>query len=231
LGVLTKRSSALLASDVKPATFWTANPNNFWRDNVAAHSHAFGFWIEPMKNTPDNPGVCPFFEPLGEHRNNTLRSHNSIGMRIYPQYTPLIIPCDPNSAPSPMYIHKLLSYRNGANGIFSKRHGNIHHIGHTLLENGAHEISIMKLINVTYDNNPFFKDVLLVGTLDKNFKSTDDLGKRAIFAPQHEYFYASNITFVKSKKSRLIDNLYFYCEKSLSYSFDESKAEDFLKFS
>lgn len=46
LGAITLRSIALLASDMKPATFWTSTPSNVWRNNVAAGSVSFGY-VQP----------------------------------------------------------------------------------------------------------------------------------------------------------------------------------------
>jgi hypothetical protein len=44
LGILTKRSSALLNTDITPATFWITNPDNIVRHNAAAGSDNYGFW-------------------------------------------------------------------------------------------------------------------------------------------------------------------------------------------
>ena len=49
------RSSSLLESDQTPSTFWIVNVRNVFKDNVAAGSHSFGFWI----NLPEHPvGRC-----------------------------------------------------------------------------------------------------------------------------------------------------------------------------
>lgn len=39
LGLLTRRSNALLATDTTPATFWITHPNNTLVGNVAAGAH------------------------------------------------------------------------------------------------------------------------------------------------------------------------------------------------
>jgi hypothetical protein len=195
LGILIKQSSALLKSDMKPAVFWTSSPTNFWYDNVGVHSTHFGFWFE-LPSIENEGEVCSASEHLGAFKNNTVRSNGQIGMRIYPQYTPLVDPCDDTSDPAPQYFHNLLSYRNGGNGLFSKRHGDLHHIGHTLLENGGDEVSIVKYVRVGYTNDPTFSDCLFVGSLDKNFESSWDLWKFGLFAPQQGYFYVANSTFV-----------------------------------
>lgn len=200
LGVFIRRSSALLMSDQKPAVFWTATPSNFWRDNVACHSAAFGHWFE-LPSTVGNPAEdesisCPVGEMLGEFRNITVHSNSGIGLRIYPQWKPLIVPCDTNSEPNPQYLYGLVSYHNGGNGIFSKHHGSLHHVGASIIGNAADEIHISFYENVDYDDNPTFYNVLLVGSLNPNFNPSWNLGKAAIYSPQGEYFYVKNATIM-----------------------------------
>ena len=45
LGMLTRESYALAASDTMPATFFLSNPNNTVTNNVAAGSMGLGFWL------------------------------------------------------------------------------------------------------------------------------------------------------------------------------------------
>jgi hypothetical protein len=42
LGVSTRPSHMMLKSDLHPATFWTATPQNLWRNNIATDSAARG---------------------------------------------------------------------------------------------------------------------------------------------------------------------------------------------
>ena len=198
LGVFIRPSSALLPGDKAPAIFWTSTPNNFWRDNVAAHSAARGMWYELPGALPLEPGetlTCPVGESLGEFNNNTFHSNTGIGLRIYPQWVPVVNPCDGDSGPAPQYLYHLLSYRNGGNGLFSKRHGSLHHVSPTLVENAGDEVSIVHYLTVDYDMNPTFLNALFVGTTDPNFDSQTSLGKRAIITPQNEYFFMKNTTF------------------------------------
>lgn len=200
IGILTKRSSALLKSDMKPAVFWTSTPSNNWYDNVAVHSYHFGMWFElamavQHSMTDNDPSPCPVHQYLGQFNNNTVHGNANIGLRIYPEYTPLQIPCNVNSPPAPQYFYRLLSYRNGANGLFSKRHGYLHHIGHTLLENAADEISIVKYV-AAYSNVSTFDNCLIIASLRAPANPTAGAGKLAIFAPQGEYFYIRNTTIV-----------------------------------
>eukprot|EP00595_Chromulina_sp_UTEXLB2642_P001523 CAMPEP_0196766926 /NCGR_PEP_ID=MMETSP1095-20130614/32902_1 /TAXON_ID=96789 ORGANISM="Chromulina nebulosa, Strain UTEXLB2642" /NCGR_SAMPLE_ID=MMETSP1095 /ASSEMBLY_ACC=CAM_ASM_000446 /LENGTH=2258 /DNA_ID=CAMNT_0042131985 /DNA_START=2674 /DNA_END=9450 /DNA_ORIENTATION=- len=200
LGIRTKLSSASLSSDQKPAVFWTSGPTNFWYDNVGSNSDSFGFWFE-LSAHPNNFlvdgdfDVCPIHEKLGEFRNNTVRGNAMIGLRIYPEYTPLQDPCDSNSDPSPQYFYDLISFRNGL-GFFSKRHGDLHHIGYTLIENTGNGISIVKYQNVNYNSDPAISNAIIVGSLDDNFDVSTNFGYVAVWLPQNEYFFINDISII-----------------------------------
>lgn len=195
LGVLTKKSSALLEGDNNPACFWTATPMNFWSDNVAAHSQGRGFWFELAGSLDDAP-FCPVHMQLGEFENNTFHTNRDIGLRIYPQWTPLEPSC--GGQPVAQYLRNMVSFRNGGNGLFSKDHGDLHHVGAFLMENGGYDVSIVKLIAVNYDQNPHLLNCIFVGKLYPN-PDVDpewDLDQHAILSPQEEYWYGKNLTFV-----------------------------------
>ena len=203
LGVKIRRSSALLKSDLKPAAFWTATPYNYWRDNVGCHSAMLGFWFEPV-GTEEN--LCPVHFDVGEFRNNSLHSNDAIGIRIYPNWTPLKNPCGTDYKPKPQYLYNLVSWRNGGNGLFSKIHGDIHHISPTFVENGGTDVSIVHYKMVEYTQDPAIYDALFIGSLRDNFKETDSSGTRAIHLPQDDYFYVKNTTFVNYGTSGAITN-------------------------
>ena len=93
-------------------------------------------------------GDCPVAESVGEFVNMTLHSNEQIGLRIYPVWLPVTDPCNGWSAPYPQYLYDLVSFRNGGNGIFSKEHGDIHHVRPALIENGGDEISGRSPVNV-----------------------------------------------------------------------------------
>jgi cell migration-inducing and hyaluronan-binding protein len=86
LGVLTRVPPAgkrLLPSDATPATFWMTNPDNTWRDNVAAGSEGHGFWL----SLPEHPtglsttaGVWPQYLPLREFARNVSHSNRINGL-------------------------------------------------------------------------------------------------------------------------------------------------------
>lgn len=202
LGVFIRRSSALLKSDQKPGIYWTATPTNFWRDNVAIHSTAFGFWFELAANTDE--GFCPQGETLGEFYNMTFSQNNGIGLRIYPNWVPVKNPCQGNSNPNPQYLYNLLSYRNNGNGMFGKHHGSIHHINAIFIENSGHDISIVHLDNVNYDQNPIFQNTLFIGSLNPDFQENTNLYKYGIYGPQSEYFYVKDSIFLNYGNSGAI---------------------------
>ena len=198
LGINIRLSSSLLGSDQKPAIFWTATPDNFWRDNVACHSANFGHWFEfpgSVGQADNEPITCPFGKDLGEFRNNTYHSNGAMGLRVYPGWNPHEDPCDESTPEVPQYLYDGVSFRNGGIGLFNRDVGSLHYHGFSILENGGGEIFIKKL-HVDYTMNPMFLNTLLVGSLDPFFDSSTDLGKYAITSPQLEHFYVKNVTIV-----------------------------------
>ena len=196
LGVFTMASPALLKSDLKPATFWTASPNNIWRNNVAAGSDHDGFWLE-LSGHPGGSSFVPYLCPVGWHIiewfNNTAHSNGVHGLRIYPTYTPLVRPCDSTSGSAPQYFINFTSWRNGGNGIFGKLNGDLHHINAKLVENNGEELAWMKFKVINYSNNPNVHNLLAVGSRDFLNPKTSSVG---ILLPGFEFFYVSGATFV-----------------------------------
>lgn len=170
----------------------TSTPTNFWYNNVGTNSDSFGFWFE-LHGHPNNFladgdfSVCPNHEPLGEFRNNTFRANGAIGFRIYPEYTPLVDPCNSYSASAPQDLYDTVSYHNPT-GMFSKHHGDLHHHGYTLVENGV-DVSIRNYEYVSYTTNPALYDFIFVGSLNKDFNILSNSGQRAAIFPQNEYFF------------------------------------------
>ena len=105
LGVLTRRSYALLNTDITPATFWITNPDNLVRHNHAAGSDNYGFWYRAETHvTGASAGsvealkTCPKGTPLLEFFNNTAHSNGRYGLRIYDEYFPKRKPCERHDA-------------------------------------------------------------------------------------------------------------------------------------
>jgi hypothetical protein len=116
LGVFTLPSHMMLKSDLQPATFWTAIPTNFWRNNIATDSSARGAWFELT-----DQGVTL------EFRNNSFHHNSGQGWRNYPNYSP----------PADQYFYNNSYFRNGGNGVFYKQGGDNHHVFSKFAENGV----------------------------------------------------------------------------------------------
>jgi hypothetical protein len=86
LGLLTRippEGKRLLASDATPATYWMTNPDNTWRDNVAAGSEGYGFWLalpEHPTGLSTTSAVWPQFLPLREFSGNVSHSNRINGL-------------------------------------------------------------------------------------------------------------------------------------------------------
>jgi len=92
LGVLTRRSDAadrLLASDETPATYWITNLDNTIRNNVAAGSMRFGFWValpeHPTgisKSPTNDANIWPRRTPVLEFSGNVAHSNDDTGLFV-----------------------------------------------------------------------------------------------------------------------------------------------------
>ena len=217
LGVLTQPLYTMLDGDKRPATFWTSSPTNVWIGNVAAGSSHDGFWFQ----LPGNPGgpsftssICPVHAALGEFFNNTAKNNGVHGLRIYPEYTPMVDPCNPASAPQETYFYNFTAHHNGGNGIFGKANGALHHVNHKLLQNGGGEISWVKYPNVVYNWLPCIQNLLAVGVVDPAQIGT--FWKVGVWLSQYEYQYVDGITFVNYGNSPALSGCND-CDSSESY--------------
>jgi len=195
LGVNIRLTSSLLKSDLTPAVFWSASPNNYWVDNVACNSARFGHWFAlPYSiGQADHEVVhCPFGERLGQFINNTYHSNAGTGLYIYPGWIPLTSPCDGSSIALPQSLYNSVIFDNGNYGLFNLDIGSLHYVGFSLVGNIGGEI-LIRALHVTYSQNPMFLNTILVGSLAASFNVEDDLGKCAITSPQLEYFYVKNV--------------------------------------
>lgn len=144
----TKKSTALLMSDLMPAGIWITRPLNYIRGNHAVSSVSFCFWYD-LPNRPTGPSsshsdVCSEGEPLGVFENNVAHGC-SIGLRIYPQYKPRTKMCGmlknynkvnilEDNLPILAHFKNLLSYNNGT-GFFTKNIGFIKLDNFSLISN------------------------------------------------------------------------------------------------
>mmetsp|Transcript_21199 Transcript_21199/g.58957 ORF Transcript_21199/g.58957 Transcript_21199/m.58957 type:complete len:491 (-) Transcript_21199:916-2388(-) len=133
LGARTKRATQVIPnqpsknngdeSDRNAATFWIANPMNYFENNVAAGGQFSGFWFE-LRNRPRGK-LAHLFQgkewslrqmSLGSFKGNVAHSYDSAGIRTYPSgYVP------DNAA----VFEDSRIYRNDASGMFIHNSRNI----------------------------------------------------------------------------------------------------------
>jgi hypothetical protein len=129
----------LLPSDNTVASFWITNPDNTYRDNVAAGSDANGFWM----SLPEHPNgkfegteislkTWPRRTPFREFKGNVAHSNydgfmfdrninanNTFGV-TGSSHTGLENPADPNSRALPSVFEDLTAYKNRNGGIWGR---------------------------------------------------------------------------------------------------------------
>jgi cell migration-inducing and hyaluronan-binding protein len=127
----------LLPSDNTASTFWITNPDNIYRDNVAAGSEATGFWFA----LPEHPtgaflgkegseNIWPRRARVREFKGNTAHSNfdgfmSDRGPRPDGHFTTgghiaLANPADANSPPVETVIEDFTSYKNRNGGIWAR---------------------------------------------------------------------------------------------------------------
>jgi hypothetical protein len=132
-------ADVLLPSDNTVASFWITNPDNVYRDNVAAGSDANGFWL----SLPEHPNgqfegteiartVFPRRTPIREFKGNVAHSNydgfmfdrninqdNTFGV-TGSSHIGLENPADPNSKPVVAVFEDLIAYKNRNGGIWGR---------------------------------------------------------------------------------------------------------------
>jgi cell migration-inducing and hyaluronan-binding protein len=129
----------LLPSDNTVASFWITNPDNTYRDNVAAGSDANGFWMS-LPEHPNGkfegseisaktwPRRTPFREFTGNvaHSNydgfmfdRNIATNNTFGV-TGSSHTGLENPADPNSKALESVFENLTTYKNRNGGIWGR---------------------------------------------------------------------------------------------------------------
>jgi len=127
----------LIPSDNNASTFWITNPDNIYRDNVAAGSEATGFWYalpqHPTgafldKDTSKN--IWPSRMQVLEFKGNVSHSNfDGFMMDRAPRadghfavggYISLANPTDANSAQVASVIENFTSYKNRNSGLWSR---------------------------------------------------------------------------------------------------------------
>ncbi|HEU4685546.1 MAG TPA: G8 domain-containing protein, partial [Nitrospira sp.] len=129
----------LIPSDNTAATFWITNPNNVYRDNVAAGSEATGFWMSlpehptgAFEGTDISKATWPRRTPLGEFKGNV--SHSNFDAFMFDRnkapddtfsvtgssHTAHENPADANSKALISVFEDLTAYKNRNGGIWGR---------------------------------------------------------------------------------------------------------------
>ena len=176
LGILAVKpvsGEQVLASDLRPATFWITNPANSYSGNVAAGSMGAGFWIAlPLHPTglSSTDAVWPRRTPFTQFSNNTAHSNRSTGMNIddgpnpdgttgTTNYDPRVDPTNGSSAASVTSFDHYTAYKNRGRGAWM-RGANLR-LTHALLADND--------IGATFAaNETFLQDATIVGESANN---------------------------------------------------------------
>jgi hypothetical protein len=129
----------LLPSDNTVASFWITNPNNIYRDNVAAGSDSNGFWLSlpehpngQFEGTEIAKSIWPRRTPIGEFKGNVAHSNydgfmfdrninanNTFGVTGN-AHMPKEDPNDPNSKTVESVFENLTAYKNRNGGVWGR---------------------------------------------------------------------------------------------------------------
>ena len=175
--------NTLLPSDNTVAAYWITNPDNTYRDNVAAGSEATGFWFSlpehpngAFLDSEESLNTWPRRTPLREFRGNVSHSNydgfmfdrninvdNTFDLS-FSAYTPLEDPADPYSEMVESHFENLTAYKNRHGGFWGR--GELHVFSNAKLADNA--------IGMTHSTGTFGSerftsrliDSLLVGETD-----------------------------------------------------------------
>ena len=144
----------LIPSDNTVSTFWITNPDNIYRDNVAAGSDANGFWMSlpehpngQFEGTEISKATWPRRTPFREFKGNVAHSNydgfmfdrniaanNTFGV-TGSSHTGLENPADPNSKALESVFEDLTAYKNRNGGIWGR--GEMHVFSNVKLADNA----------------------------------------------------------------------------------------------
>ena len=144
----------LLPSDNTAATFWITNPDNIYRDNVAAGSDSNGFWMSlpehptgKFEGTELSKETWPRRTPFKEFKGNVAHSNYDSFMFDRNEgpdghfsvtgssHTGLENPADPNSKALVSVFENLTAYKNRNGGIWGR--GEMHEFKNVKLADNA----------------------------------------------------------------------------------------------
>ncbi len=127
----------LIPSDNTVSSFWITNPDNIYRDNVAAGSDATGFWLAfpehptgQFEGTNISKATWPRRTKLREFKGNVAHSNfdsfmgdrapRADGHFAVGGYISLVNPADANSAQAESVVEDFTSYKNRNSGIWAR---------------------------------------------------------------------------------------------------------------
>jgi cell migration-inducing and hyaluronan-binding protein len=127
----------LIPSDNTVSSFWITNPENTYRDNVAAGSDATGFWFAfpehptgKFEGTEISKATWPRRTKFREFKGNVSHSNfdsfmgdrapRADGKFAVGGYVSLVNPADANSALAESVIEDFTSYKNRNSGIWAR---------------------------------------------------------------------------------------------------------------
>ena len=127
----------LIPSDNTVSTFWITNPDNIYRDNVAAGSDATGFWFAfpehptgAFEGTEISRATWPRRTKFREFKGNVAHSNfdsfmgdrapRADGRFAVGGYISLVNPADANSAQVESVVEDFTSYKNRNTGIWAR---------------------------------------------------------------------------------------------------------------
>ncbi|MES2603421.1 MAG: G8 domain-containing protein, partial [Pseudomonadota bacterium] len=127
----------LIPSDNTASTYWITNPDNVYRDNVAAGSDSTGFWLAfpehptgAFEGSDTSKASWPRRTKLREFKGNVAHSNfdgfmgdrapRADGHFAVGGYVSLENPADPNSAQVESVIEDFTSYKNRNSGIWAR---------------------------------------------------------------------------------------------------------------
>ncbi len=127
----------LIPSDNTVSTFWITNPDNVYRDNVAAGSDSTGFWLAlpehptgQFEGTEISRTIWPRRTKLREFKGNVAHSNfdsfmgdrapRADGHFAVGGYISLADPADPNSPQVESVVEDFTAYKNRNSGIWAR---------------------------------------------------------------------------------------------------------------
>jgi cell migration-inducing and hyaluronan-binding protein len=174
----------LLPSDNTAATFWITNPDNIYRDNVAAGSDSTGFWYAlpqngtgKFENTEIGMKTWPRRTQVKEFKGNTSHSNfdgflldrgpRPDGHFATGGHTSLANPADPNGPQVESVFEDFTSYKNRNGGLWSR--GEMHRYKNLKLADNA--------IGYTHASGSFGQSVFTSRVVDSLFVGeTENVG-------------------------------------------------------